>query len=462
MNISNSLDQMARLRASRIHRSAANNMLLRSLAILATAALVVAMFVTAGAWSNAAALERVARNASELHIANATAGSAGIARAAISQAIVFEADRQLGITSAEDATAALDEARLALASFTDVSQNADTEAAYAAAAREVLQSLERGSVATADRIRRDSLEPTYRTLANDLAERQRIAEDGILEIQTTAGRTAGITRILTTLAIPAVAMLVYWAWARRRIRDEQQEMRAWVEAERAVGRAKDELIAGISHELRTPLTSIHGFAEILLEDGFEDTATVRDLVSIIHTESNELSRMIDDLLTAARIDAGQLSVANERTRLLDCVYNVVEPFTRRGIEVATSCPDVNVVADPLRLRQVIRNLVSNAARHGGDNIAVMVETTSTRALITVADDGPGVPEEIIHRLFDRFVNGGKGALLAGSVGLGLSVARELMERMDGTIEYTRMGDITMFELTVPLAVARERPLVAAS
>ncbi len=462
MNISNPLDQMARLRASRINRSAANHLLLRSLALLGTAALVVAMLVTAGAWSNATALERVARNASQLHTANATAGSAGIARAAVSQAIVFEADRQLGITSTEDATAALDEARLALASFTDIALNADMEADYAAAADDVLQAIEKGSVATADRIRRESLEPAYRTLIDDLAERQRIAEEAILEIQTTAGRTAGITRILTSLAIPALAMLIYWTWARRRIRDEQQEMRAWVEAERAVGRAKDELIAGISHELRTPLTSIHGFSQILLEEGFEDTATVRDLVSIIHTESNELSRMIDDLLTAARIDARQLTVASEKTPLLDCVESVVEPFTRRGIEVATSCPDVDVVADPLRLRQVIRNLVSNAARHGGDNIAVIVETNATRAIITVADDGPGVPEDIIHRLFDRFVNGGKGALLAGSVGLGLSVARELIERMNGTIEYTRVDDITMFELTVPLAVAGERRLVTAS
>jgi two-component system phosphate regulon sensor histidine kinase PhoR len=238
-------------------------------------------------------------------------------------------------------------------------------------------------------------------------------------------------------------------------------MQTWVEAEREVARAKDDLIAGISHELRTPLTSIHGFAEVLLDEEF-DPAQARDLLGIIHSESGELARMIEDLLTAARIDAGRLQVTTECTGVCDNVMSVVEPFVRRGRRISTAGPDVEVTADPLRLRQILRNLVSNAVRHGGDSIAVLVDVLGAQAVITVADDGPGVPEVVVSRLFDRFVNGGRGAVLSGSVGLGLSVARELAVRMGGDISYRRHDEITMFEVSIPVAIAERAAHPAAS
>jgi signal transduction histidine kinase len=461
MTDSPSLSPLARLRVLATGDFESNG--LPRLTVAAAVVLVVlTLFATAGTFSNAAALERLAVDASSLHRSNATAGTAGIARAALSQAIVFEADHQLGVSTEEDAVSALEEAQDALEGFTAVADPGLAEVgAFSAAAGQVVDALEEGAVATADRVRRDELEPAYTQLRDVLREHQVAAEQAIRETRTSAGRTAWISRILTTLAIPALAMTSYWWWTRRRVRGQQQEMQAWVEAERAVARAKDDLIAGISHELRTPLTSIHGFAEVLLESDF-DESQARDLLGIIHSESGELARMIEDLLTAARIDAGQLQVSVERIDLEENVNTVVEPFVRRGHPIATSTPPVAILADPLRLRQILRNLVSNAIRHGGTNIAVLVEAGKDHARITVADDGPGVPAEIVDRLFHRFVNGGKGAVLQGSVGLGLSVARELAIRMGGDISYRRLDGITMFELDVPLATKRRLPFAAAS
>jgi len=435
-----------------LSESADNPTLLRTAAVVVGALVVTTTVAIASAWSNSSALTNLADNAMDLHLANASAGAAGITRAAVAQAIVFEADHQIGVAEDEDARVAFDEAAASLAAFRSVAFELQSPeaASFASAATTVLAELESENVAMAARARLQDMEPAYSDLLNDLTERQRVAEDAIEANQSAAGKIASVTRTLTTLAIPAAAMLAYWVWARRRLHRQEVEMKSRVEAERAISHAKDELIAGISHELRTPLTSIHGFSEILMADGIDDRPAAMDLISIIHSESTELSRMVDDLLTAARIDANELSIGIEPTSLRESIDAVLEPFVKHGRTIESSCPPIYVAADSLRLRQVLRNLVSNANRHGGEHIAVIVEQAADVAKITVADDGPGVPDEIIARLFDRFVHGGRAALLSGSVGLGLSVARELVERMSGTITYDRVDDITMFNVEIPL------------
>ncbi|MGF1668783.1 MAG: sensor histidine kinase [Acidimicrobiia bacterium] len=445
--------------ASALRSRVADGMTLHPAAARVGMAVVAAVFVAlmaamAGLWSNATTLERVTTNARELHAANATAGAAGITRAAVALAVVFEADRQVNVATQADVDVSIAEARAALESFERAINTAaplETTTAFSSAVVEILDKLETADVRSAVSIRNDRLEPAYSALVADLTDRQNTAEQAILDTQTSAGRTARVTQVFIILAIPAGAMLSYWLIVRRRLREQEVDMRSRLEAEQAVSAAKDELIAGISHELRTPLTGIHGFSEILMTQGLADQEMAMDLVSIIHSESGELSRMIDDLLTAARIDAGELGVAVEPTELALAIDSVLQPVLRQGRNVAASCPPLWVAADPLRLRQILRNLISNAAKHGGDNIAVIVDQSKGMARITVADDGPGVSEDIIARLFDRFVNGGRGALLAGSVGLGLAVARDLVERMGGRIAYKRIDDITMFEIEVPLA-----------
>ncbi|MDH5372404.1 MAG: ATP-binding protein, partial [Acidimicrobiia bacterium] len=104
-----------------------------------------------------------------------------------------------------------------------------------------------------------------------------------------------------------------------------------------------------------------------------------------------------------------------------------------------------------RLRQVIRNLVSNAVKHGGEHIEILARPNEDSYLITVSDDGPGVPSELQSRVFERFVHHGSAAQSKGSVGLGLSIARLLTEGMGGSLRYERNGGKTSFLIDLPLA-----------
>jgi two-component system sensor histidine kinase KdpD len=216
-----------------------------------------------------------------------------------------------------------------------------------------------------------------------------------------------------------------------------------------VGRAKDEFIAGLSHELRTPLTSIYGFAEILTDGDGSDVEGNKDLAQIIANEAAEMTRMVDDLLAAARIDSTGIQVEFAPTRISDVLESAMTPFARAGLEVKRSGGEAWVSTDASRLRHVIVNLLSNAARHGGDNIGIEVSGGEGVVDIEVWDDGPGVPEEQVAKLFERFIHDGTAPLLTGSIGLGLAVASRLTSHLGGKLTYQRFVGKSYFIVSLP-------------
>ena len=250
-------------------------------------------------------------------------------------------------------------------------------------------------------------------------------------------------------AIPASAVLIYRMIARRSVREHQIAADLEIEAERAVGRAKDEFIAGLSHELRTPLTSIYGFAEILTDGDGTDVQGNKDLAQIIANEAAEMTRMVDDLLAAARIDSTGVQVEFAPTRISDVVESAVTPFLRAGLQVKRSGGEAWVSTDAARLRHVIVNLLSNAARHGGDQIGIEVSGGEGVVDIEVWDDGAGVPEDQVEKLFERFIHAGSAPLLTGSVGLGLAVASRLTGLLGGKLSYQRFVGKTYFIVSLP-------------
>jgi signal transduction histidine kinase len=161
--------------------------------------------------------------------------------------------------------------------------------------------------------------------------------------------------------------------------------------------------------------------------------------------------MVEDLLTAARLEAEALTISPTKVDPEGIVESVIGPWRRSGHDIVVDLAPATVVADPLRLRQILRNLISNAVKHGGEHVAVVGLHTSGGYAWSVIDDGPGVPEEIAGRLFERYIHDGRRALLAGSVGLGLNIARSLAEAMDGSLEYFRHDGTTWFTLVSPLA-----------
>ncbi len=216
-------------------------------------------------------------------------------------------------------------------------------------------------------------------------------------------------------------------------------------------RSKDEFVAAVSHELRTPLTSVVGRAAELRDRRGEFTdAEAQELISIIAGESTEVANIVNDLLIVARAEIDTLFLAQKPLDICDAVQEVVsEGRHRGGVEVTGT--DARVYGDPLRIRQILRNLVSNAARHGGENVRLEVAVDGSMASIVVADDGRGVEEHDKDVIFDPYVSAHRVATQPASVGLGLAVARQLARLMGGDLVYERENGWTRFVLTLPLA-----------
>lgn len=440
---------------------------------IAGGALVAVVFLAlALIFTNSYGSQQVAANARALHWTNATLGSASIARASNAQAIVFTVDAQLGVANPEDAVRAREEARTNLANLQVWVQG--WEAAFSesdtvgllddfvATSNQVLVLLDSGQVGEAIELSNGEAEKRYANVSIQLESAQQQITEEIDNTEALAGLVAAITRFLVTLLIPVGTILIYrWLVHRQAVRSNLA-LQVKLEAERKLRKARDEFIANISHEIRTPLTSIYGFSEVLIEEGLVDPEMAMELIGLINGESAELSRMVEDLLTAARLDANVLNFKFEAVSVADELATVTAPMIRSGAQLHIDLPRVMIWADQMRFRQVIRNLVSNAIKHGGEHVKISGRSEGERFLLVVADDGAGVPEEIEGRIFERFVHEGSEPLLTGSVGLGLAIARMLTDEMEGELTYERVAGETRFVLSLlraTEALAREPEFV---
>jgi signal transduction histidine kinase len=218
--------------------------------------------------------------------------------------------------------------------------------------------------------------------------------------------------------------------------------------------AKDELITSVGHELRTPLTAVLGFAQMLrIGDGSEMSASDREeMVGFIAHEAFELSGIIDDLLVAARIEIGNLEITRVPTSLRGQVAQVLEVWDAtevRGVEV--SGDEAKASADPARVRQILRNLIANALRYGGDHIEVRIGRDDSEVLVEVSDDGPGMPESEWETIFRPYYRFHSEISQPNSLGLGLTVSRGLAELMDGSLDYRHDKGRSIFALRLPIA-----------
>ncbi len=245
--------------------------------------------------------------------------------------------------------------------------------------------------------------------------------------------------------------------------------------------AQRRFIADASHELRTPLTSLEGLSEMLLIGADRgDSSTIQRMARSMHGELGRMGRLVTDLLTLSKLDnAATLSVTSVAVgKLLDDVAEQVDPLAASRqirLEVIHDDP-VPVRADPDRLKQVILNLVDNALRYtppaGTVRLSAAADQPGHTVRIQVQDTGPGIaPDHLLH-IFDRFYRGDPSRTRAsGNTGLGLAIARGIVEAHHGTIEVQSVpGMGACFTITlpgegagdapgVPLGSRRDRPLV---
>jgi signal transduction histidine kinase len=228
------------------------------------------------------------------------------------------------------------------------------------------------------------------------------------------------------------------------------ELDSRIEAEQRITHAKDEFIANISHELRTPLTSIYGMSDALLEQGIIDPQLATEFIGIINTEATELGRMVEDLLTSARSETQSIAFEPDHVDIAEELEVVLAPLRRSGLDVEVELESAQAWADRMRVRQILRNLLSNASKHGGPGVSITARQRSQMLEITVSDDGPGVPADKEPLLFTKFVHKGEDPLTAGSVGLGLAVVNLLADGMGGDARYIREEGWSRFVVRLPV------------
>jgi signal transduction histidine kinase len=252
----------------------------------------------------------------------------------------------------------------------------------------------------------------------------------------------------------------------RRVEERTAELRIAMDELEKLMAEKDSLLEGkgrfvatVSHELRTPLTSVVGLAHALSESDTEATGDAPDaaaterheLLDLLVAESEEVAAIVEDLLVAARSETGQLSLAVDEVRL-DAEAVAVAESMHVDLHRCLVAPAA-VTGDPVRVRQIIRNLLSNAKRYGGPNICVETSTHDGRGTVVVSDDGAGIPPEMIEAVFAPFSRAHASPDDVDPVGLGLSVSRHLARLMGGDLEYARCDGWTSFTLLLPGSVA---------
>jgi signal transduction histidine kinase len=274
-------------------------------------------------------------------------------------------------------------------------------------------------------------------------------------------------------SLTAVATQLSMALERERLLEREREAAEALaeqnERLRELDRMKDQFVSSVSHELRTPLTSMVGYLELVMagETG-EVNGEQRRFLEIVNRNCERLNRLVDDILFVARVDAGRLSLDLEWVDLArlaaDSVESARAAAESKGLVLRLS-DEVDLPplwADPLRLTQLLDNLLSNALKFTpeGGTVSVTVARRAETAHLEISDTGVGIPEQELGELFKRFFRASTTASAPGT-GLGLSIAESIVEVHGGTISVeSEVGAGTTFSVDLPLQAPPEAAVAA--
>jgi len=231
---------------------------------------------------------------------------------------------------------------------------------------------------------------------------------------------------------------------------------------RELERLKREFVSTVSHELRTPLTSIKGSFGLVIDGALGELPdAVVEMLRIAHRNTERLSHLVNDILDMEKLDSGNIELDFETLDLSDLVRDTVqinqglsEEFSV-GFNLPNLPPDVIVRGDRNRLGQAITNLLSNAAKFSpeGGRVEISVDHEASMARVSVADFGPGIPDEFHDQIFDRFAQlNASDDRQTGGTGLGLGITKSIVELHGGTVTFqSQVGAGTTFYLALPIS-----------
>jgi Na+/proline symporter/nitrogen-specific signal transduction histidine kinase len=227
---------------------------------------------------------------------------------------------------------------------------------------------------------------------------------------------------------------------------------------KALGDQKDEFLSQVSHELRTPMTSVRSFSEILRDTKELDEDRLRNFSAIIHDESIRLTRLLDEILDLSFLESGKVQINTSLVRLQSVADRAVQSTQTMAEQAGTlvvldpSLERFSLRTDFDRLAQVLINLLGNAIKYGASSdpeVRVSARKRRTELLIDVADNGPGIPKQAEHRIFEKFARLSQGSS-SGSAGLGLAISREIAKNLGGDLVYVRSRTGSIFRISLPL------------
>ena len=225
---------------------------------------------------------------------------------------------------------------------------------------------------------------------------------------------------------------------------------------RRADQVRRDFVANVSHELRTPLTAIRGYVEALQDDP-SDVANARRFLETIGRQTTRMERLVTDLLRLAQLDARQERldlIASDLRQIFEGVVSDLAPaIDAKRQRVTIDVPDDarHAVVDPVKLHDILRNLIENAVHYAPDAAEIALAARRPEALvITVSDSGPGIPDDDLTRVFERFYRVDKSRARPGGTGLGLAIVRHLVELHGGTVRAAnRPGGGAVFTVTIP-------------
>ena len=236
-----------------------------------------------------------------------------------------------------------------------------------------------------------------------------------------------------------------------------------VTEQRKSEQSRREFVANVSHELRTPLTNIKSYAETIVSAGDELPRELHDnFMGVIINEADRMTRIVQDLLTLSKIDYGKMEMNISRFSFAKAISNVYEAARLNAEQnhhhtMVFHCEDniPDVLGDRERIEQVVMNIVSNAIKYtpDGGKIEIYAGSSGKSVFVRVTDNGIGIPEKDLPRLFERFYRVDKArSRESGGTGLGLSIAREILSQHRGEIKIDSVyGEGTDVRITLPAA-----------
>ena len=392
-------------------------------------------------------------DAAALHTADLTLSAQNTAMATIGQAVLLAEDIAIGVAQTSDVDAA---------SAAAVESVATVEMLFSSlpAADQVLQSAFWAWEAAASNVigavggddprlaageLAESLAPASVTFAAELSSRRDGLAAAVDDADGSAGFFSRLAGFLVVFLLPLAAILVYRISARRQLEVAVGHLDTRVAAEQQDAEQKKRFVIDFANDLKPEVISLRELAQRLTTRG--GFLEIDETAKSIDARSEQLMNRIDDLLVTAGDPEETTSPQATVTDMAEQINAVIQSFARSGHVIGGTYGQGDVAADDEKVRQILRNLLSNAVEHGGSDIRLYGDVAGSSYVISVEDDGPGLSEELADRLAASGVNAA-----VDTSGLGLDVASKLAVAMGGSLEYERVAGRTAFVVMLPAAI----------